>query len=153
MTEIRKATQDDTAALYNMREAEDGYYERCVAERHVFIAPDAGFVMLNEKPLYSAYRKLNIPEIQDLYVLPQARGKGVGRHLVEYCEDEASALGYETVGISVGLHGGFGAAQRLYVRLGYIPDGNGVTYDREPVKEGERCAIDDGLALMMVKEL
>ena len=50
-------------------------------------------------------------------------------------------------------HSGFGAAQRLYCKLGYIPDGNGVTYDREAVRAGDMRAVDDLLCLMMVKAL
>lgn len=30
--------------------------------------------------------------------------------------------------IGVGLHAGYGSAQRMYVKRGYIPDGSGVWY-------------------------
>jgi hypothetical protein len=57
------------------------------------------------------------------------------------------------MGIGVGLHRAFGAAQRLYIRLGYIPDGNGITYDRLQIAPGEFRPVDDDLCLIMVKEL
>ena len=57
------------------------------------------------------------------------------------------------MGLAVGLHRSYGAAQRLYARLGYMPDGYGVTYDREAVVPGDFRAVDDELCLMMVKTL
>jgi hypothetical protein len=51
----------------------------------------------------------------------------------------------------VGLSADYGAAQRLYHKLGYEPDGNGVTYDRAPVTPGQKYPLDDDLALMLVK--
>jgi len=57
------------------------------------------------------------------------------------------------IGISVGLTIDFGPAQRLYCKLGYMPDGNGVTLDREFVDDGQPVTVNDDLCLMMVKEL
>lgn len=138
------------------------YFRRCLAEqeegkRQVFIArlhgADAGFGILNWHPQYSLYRRLGIPEIQDLNVEPDLRRNGAATALIGYCEEQARKGGAEHVGISVGLHAGFGAAQRLYVRLGYVPDGYGVTYDRQAVTAGEMRPVDDNLCLMMVKDL
>ena len=57
------------------------------------------------------------------------------------------------MGISVALGASYGPAQRLYATLGYMPDGNGVTYDRMAVGFGEMRPVDDDLCLMMVKDL
>ncbi|HEU0299590.1 MAG TPA: hypothetical protein VFR37_09055 [Longimicrobium sp.] len=46
-----------------------------------------------------------------------------------------------------------GAAQRLYVRRGYVPDGRGIHYDGRPVPGGEHVADDDDLVLYLVKDL
>lgn len=35
----------------------------------------------------------------------------------------------DTVCLGVGLHSGYGAAQRMYVLRGYVPDGSGVWYE------------------------
>ena len=35
----------------------------------------------------------------------------------------------DTVCLGVGLHSGYGAAQRMYVLRGYVPDGSGVNDD------------------------
>lgn len=140
----------------------ESYFRRCLQEqaegkRQVFIArlhgSDAGFGILNWHPQYSLYRRLGIPEIQDLNVEPDLHQNGVATALIRYCEEVARKDGAEHAGISVGLHAGFGAAQRLYVKLGYVPDGYGATYDRQSVTPGEMRPVDDNLCLMMVKEL
>lgn len=113
----------------------------------------AGYCVLNLQPKYNVYKRLGIPEIQDLNILPQFRRRGAGRKIVEFCEKRALEKGFEQIGISFGLHSSYGAAQRLYVKMGYIPDGFGVTYDRAPVGAGEIRAVDDDLCLMMIKDL
>ena len=63
----------------------------------------------------------------------------------------------EVVGIGVGLYagedGGYGAAQRLYIKRGYIPDGQGVTYNYEPTMPGNSYPLDDDLVLWFLKRL
>lgn len=112
---------------------------------------DIGGCYLNREPKYNLYRRMRLPELQDLRVDPRYRRRGVGEALVNATENIAKTEGYKGIGISVGLNADFGAAQRLYIRLGYIPDGQGVTYLREPVPAGEKRPIDDDLALMLMK--
>ena len=57
------------------------------------------------------------------------------------------------VGIGVGLFSDYGAAQRLYILRGYVPDGNGITYQGQFVKYGDEVVVDDDLVLHMVKSL
>ena len=85
--------------------------------------------------------------------MPDQRRKGLATVLIKHCEEYARELGYSDIGISVALHSGFGPAQRLYVKLGYVPDGAGVTYDRELISPMEMRPIDDDLCLMLVKAL
>lgn len=63
----------------------------------------------------------------------------------------------EHVGIGVGLYGGsdggFGQAQRLYIKRGYIPDGLGVTYDYKSVVPGKMVCLDDDLILWFTKKV
>lgn len=112
---------------------------------------DIGACYLNWEPKYGLYRRMRLPEIQDLRVLPGYRKRGVGGGLIRAAEDMARGKGHTGIGISVGLNADFGAAQRLYIGLGYMPDGHGVTYEREPVPAGEKRPIDDDLALMLLK--
>lgn len=167
MTQIRQADDTDIPALHALADAsgvrkEPDYFQRCLQEqdagrRQVFVISsggrDAGYGMLNWQPQYALYRRLGIPEIQDLNVIPQERRKGLASALIAHCENLAREKNSEHVGISVGLYADYGPAQRLYTRLGYIPDGYGVTYDRQPVTPGEIRPVDDNLCLMMIKDL
>ncbi len=112
-----------------------------------------GFCLLNWQPKYAFFRKTGIPEIQDLNVLREYRRQGIGRAMIEYCEKLARDKGFSEMGIGVGLDSRFGAAQRLYVRMGYLPDGSGVSYDRKQVACGDFRPIDENLCLMMTKAL
>jgi GNAT superfamily N-acetyltransferase len=142
--------------------AEDEYFQKNLelqkdGLRHLYVLREGGallgYVILNFAPRYSLYRKLSIPEIQDLFVAQECRGKGAGRFLLSHCENAAKKKAATAIGVSVGLHKAFGPAQRLYFQSGYSPDGYGVTYDRQPVNAGDRVALDDDLCLMMVKDL
>lgn len=47
----------------------------------------------------------------------------------------------------------YNAAQRLYARRGYVPDGLGVTYEGRYVDEGQQVPMDDALVLHFTKDL
>ncbi len=101
---------------------------------------------------YIPFAKKNIPEIKDLNVLPACRNQGIGSALMKKAEDKTRAFNRQ-VGIGVGLTADYGHAQRLYVKSGYIPDGNGVTYHHESVKWGVDYKMDDELVLWFIKDL
>ncbi|MFN9943674.1 MAG: GNAT family N-acetyltransferase, partial [bacterium] len=92
----------------------------------------AGYITLKYQSGYPSFKAENIPEIMDLNVLPHYRKMGVGSLLLDCVEKEAAKKS-QIIGIGVGLYagsdGGYGAAQRLYIKRGYIPDGKGVTYN------------------------
>jgi len=94
----------------------------------------------------------DLAEIQDLNVLPRFRGRGIGAELLERAE-AAVAERFDRVQIAVGLHQGYGAAQRLYVRRGYLPDGRGASAGGRPVPEGSTVALNDELVLTLQKAL
>jgi GNAT superfamily N-acetyltransferase len=112
----------------------------------------AGYVTLIWNPEYPGLAGTGIPEIQDLNVLPDHRRRGIATRLLDRAED-AAATRASGVGIGVGLHPGYNAAQRLYVKRGYVPDGLGVTHQNRYVQEGETAPFDDELVLHFVKEL
>lgn len=139
---------------------EPGYFESCFARDdtlEIFVivsgGVDAGYCLLNYAPKYRPFAVQNIPEIQDLNVVSTQRRQGLGQALVQNCEDVARARGFVEIGIGVGLHKDYAAAQRLYVKGGYVPDGQGAVYDRIPVVPHEMRAVDDHLNLMMTKRL
>lgn len=143
------------------------YYENCLErqilnELIIFLATlpqkdnsllGVGYCVFNLKPKYAFFKHLGIPEIQDINVLREWRCQGIGSAIIGHCESLAREKGFMHMGIGVGLDRRFGPAQRLYVKLGYIPDGNGVSYDRKQVAVGEFRPLDENLCLMMSKEL
>lgn len=162
MADIRQATEEDIPALYQIYDTigkkDAGYFENCFdKDCMILIAAqdqkDVGFGILNFDPKYSLYQKLNIPEIQDLNVIPERRQQGIATQLMEAFEAIALDQGVDQIGISVGLTKDYGPAQRLYFKLGYMPDGNGISYDREGITYGQTYVADDDLCLMMVKDL
>lgn len=165
---IKILEQGDIGYLWNLvrdgrHETEAAYFERALEEqqenkRLVFVARDmsgkvVGYVHYNRFPKYAPFRRFGLPEIQDLYVHPDCRRQGIGQMMLDHCVVQARADGHGEIGIGVGVMSGFGAAQRLYARYGFVPDGAGVTYDRDPVTTGELRALDDHLCLMMTKEI
>jgi GNAT superfamily N-acetyltransferase len=131
-------------------------HEQVVGTRTCFVAvfdgQFAGYVTVNWQPTYAGFADLNIPEIQDLNVLTTYRRKGVASRLLDRAEVEAARRS-GVVGIGVGLHPGYNAAQRLYAKRGYIPDARGITYRNHFVEEGASVVLDDDLVLHLTKQL
>ena len=136
-------------------------YERYLAEQEagerivlVALMDDvfAGYVTINWQSDYPHFRAENIPEIQDLAVLPMYRRQGVATQLVDACETIMRERS-KVAGIGVGLYADYGPAQRMYVKRGYVPDGNGVTYLDSYVVPGESVPVDDDLVLFLIKQL
>lgn len=112
----------------------------------------AGYVKVVWRSGYPPLRDQGIPELQDLNVLDEFRRRGVASRLLDRAEEEVSKHS-SVVGIAVGLHPGYNAAQRLYALRGYVPDANGVTYRDEFVRQGQTVAMDDSLVLHFTKRL
>ena len=78
----------------------------------------------------------------------------IGSKLMDVAE---RAVKSTFVGIGVGLYGGadggYGHAQRLYVKRGYIPDGRGVSYNYAPVDPYANVVLDDDLVLWYTKKI
>jgi len=145
----------------------DGYFAECLAQQDrdemvFYVALGAehhyvGHAKLIWRPDYPHFRQHGIPEIQDLNVLPAYRKRGIATHLIQCCEATAAMrcerTGCAEIGIGVGLHPGYNAAQRLYSKLGYILDGHGVHYGDVPVKERQTYLFDDDLIIYFTKVL
>ncbi len=138
------------------------YFKKCLTEQKVknrvlYIAYrdkiPVAYGQLVFTPRYNFFKKMKIPEIQDLFVKEEYRGKGIGQNLIEYIEQKAKNLNFEHIGISVSVSYKFGTAQRLYIKMGYIPDGFGVVYSNKRVNFGEYKAVDDLLCLKFIKKL
>lgn len=116
--------------------------------RHV-----VGYASLLYFSEYAHFRKNDIPEINDVWIHENFRNQGLGKMLIEYLENMAFKKGYKQIGLGVGLYRDYGSAQRLYYKLGYIPDGNGVTYKGIFVVPGQQYPIDDDLIFWLHKKL
>lgn len=166
--EIRFAQKHDLPALQRLSEQlkqnhEEGeeYFVQCLervqsGERDFYVAVKndilVGYVMLVWRPRYQPFRRLNMPEIQDLNVIQHMRRQGVGSSMLKHCEKVAKEKGHSFVGIGVGLHRSYGPAQRMYIARGYVPDGGGAVYENKHVQFGEMKPLDDNYVLKMIKE-
>lgn len=95
----------------------------------------------------------NIPEINDLWIFQEYRCRGLGTRLIGWLEEMAKSKGYKEIGIGFGLYADYGSAQMLYIHLGYVPDGRGVTYKCQPTTPGASYPLDDELILWLKKDL
>ncbi len=166
LLQIRSLRDDDAARVaaafrqigWNKTEAQYWLYlkEQAAGRRVCLVALAderfAGYVTLNWFPKYPPFADSGIPEIQDLNVLPEFRRQGIATRLLDEVEAHASERS-SVVGIGVGLHPGYNAAQRLYGKRGYIPDGCGITYRDCFLEEGAKIVLDDELVLHLTKNL
>jgi GNAT superfamily N-acetyltransferase len=95
--------------------------------------PGGGFVVLEEagRPVAGGgVRRLDgrACEIKRMYVVPEARGRGLGVLLLRALEDLARDLGYAVARLDTGAKQP--GARRMYERAGYaaVPDYNGNPY-------------------------
>lgn len=112
----------------------------------------AGYVNVYIKPNWSPFYPEIYPEIVDLGVFEIYRNQGIAHRLLDVAESLAKTYSHR-VFLGVGLHQGYGMAQRLYVKRGYLPEGKGLYYDHTPVIPYRSYPIDDALILYMYKDL
>jgi GNAT superfamily N-acetyltransferase len=84
-----------------------------------------GYTNVIWQPEYQPFREAGIPEINDMNVIAEFQKHGIGTALIGEAERIAIGNGKDIMGIGFGLTADYGAAQRLYPKLGYIPDGRG----------------------------
>lgn len=132
------------------------FHEQQAGKRRVFVAflgeAFAGYVTLLPEKAEGPFAGKGFPEICDFNVLIKYQRQGIGSLLLNAAEGVAATLS-GTVSLGVGLHAGYGAAQRMYVKRGYIPDGSGVWYRDAPLGPYMDCKNDDDLVLYLSKRL
>ena len=112
----------------------------------------AGYIFVYPDAQNGAFGGLGLPEIVDFAVLAKYRGQGIGSRLMDEAEKIAARYA-DTVYLGVGLHSGYGSAQRMYVKRGYLPDGSGVWYRDRVAEPYAPCENDDDLVLWLSKKL
>ena len=131
------------------------FLEQKNGEREVLVAEIdgavAGYVTILPFAKHGPFAEV-YPELSDFNVFDLFRNQGIGNQLLEEAEQGVKRFS-GTVCLGVGLHLGYGPAQRLYIRRGYIPDGTGVWYRNKPLEMGASCQNDNDLVLYLSKDL
>jgi ribosomal protein S18 acetylase RimI-like enzyme len=163
---IRKLKAEDCAAIaeafrkQNWNKPVEQYQnylnEQTSGERVVLVAEFenelAGYLTIVRQSKYPPFREANIPEINDFNVLIKFRRKSVGTTLMDAAENLIAEKS-ETAGIGVGLTKDYGAAQKLYVKRGYVPDGRGIFQREKFLQSGDQITVDDDLTLWLTKRV
>ena len=143
---FRPLSHEDAAALSQTNSFEKYLGDQEAGRRWVLVAQAgaevAGYVTLLWAADDPVLRDQAVPEISDLSVFPEFRRRGIGSALLDAAEAEAATRSH-VVGLNMGLHSGYGPAQRLYARRGYVPDGSGVVIEGVTVPEGATIRLDD----------
>jgi GNAT superfamily N-acetyltransferase len=136
-----------------MSRLKDQSEEKCTALTAVYEGCPAGYVYVYLRADDGPFKEKSWPIIIDFNVLKKYQRKGIGNRLMDVAEQIAGQYA-DTVWLGVGLHNGYGSAQRMYVKRGYIPDGTGVWYQGKPCEQYEtKIANDDDLVLFLSKQL
>ncbi|MCF0136546.1 MAG: GNAT family N-acetyltransferase [Lachnospiraceae bacterium] len=125
---------------------------RCISLVAEYQGNVAGYINVYLTAAEGPFKNEGLPEIVDFGVLEKYRCRGIGTKLMDAAEKIAGEYADKVV-LGVGLHAGYGRAQRMYVKRGYIPDGSGVWYANQPCEPYTDCANDDDLILYMSKVL
>ena len=131
------------------------FLEQECGEREVLVAEVggalAGYITIlpcaKQGPFAEIY-----PELSDFNVFEPFQNQGIGNFLMEEAENRVKLFS-DKVTLGVGLHSGYGPAQRLYIRRGYIPDGSGVWYRNQPLEMNALCEDIGELVLYLSKNL
>lgn len=133
------------------------FKEQSQGMRTIFIAKAngyfCGYVTIKWEADHYFFKENSIAEISDLNVLPDYRNQGIGTTLIQFCEKAAKERGFNSIGLGVGLTADYGPAQKLYIHLGYIPDGLGLFYQNSPVPYGNQTVADDYLVIYLFKKI
>ncbi|MBR5445053.1 MAG: GNAT family N-acetyltransferase [Clostridia bacterium] len=140
-----------TAEKYEMRLRHRTEYH-AIALAAVLNGSAVGYINVYPNSPWGAFGGKGLPEIVDFGVLEECRNQGIGSALMDTAEAIAGQYA-DTVYLGVGMHSGYGSAQRMYVRRGYIPDGTGVWYGESVCEPYSTCANDDSLILYLSKKL
>lgn len=149
--EVLQGWLDASPEKYRMRlrHRAEGKAIALAAELHGSVA---GYINVYPNAQSGAFGGKGLPEIVDFGVLEKYRRRGVGSRLMDAAEAIAARYA-DTVYLGVGLHSGYGSAQRMYVKRGYVPDGSGVWYRDRICKPYAPCENDDDLVLYLSKRL
>ena len=162
---IRKMIESDTEHLsqgfinqgwLGREEILDRYFlEQECGEREVLVAEVegavAGYITILPDAKQGPFAGM-APELSDFNVFEPFQNQGIGNLLLEEAEKRVRLIS-DKVTLGVGLHSGYGPAQRLYIKRGYIPDGTGVWYQNHQPAMNVVCEDIGDLVLYLSKDL
>lgn len=134
------------------RRLEDQRQGKAISLAAQYLGKPVGYINVYPDSTWGAFGGKGYPEIVDFGVLEKYRNQGIGTALMDIAEQIAATYA-DTVYLGVGLHSGYGSAQRMYVKRGYIPDGSGVWYQDKICTPYGECKNDDDLVLYLSKKL
>ena len=130
------------------KEQESGEREVLVAEVEGALA---GYITILSCAKQGPFAEI-YPELSDFNVFEPFQNQGIGNLLLEEAEKRVRLIS-DKVTLGVGLHSGYGPAQRLYIKRGYIPDGTGVWYQNHQPAMNAVCEDIGELVLYLSKKL
>lgn len=130
------------------KEQESGEREVLVAEVEGALA---GYITILPCAKQGPFAKI-YPELSDFNVFEPFQNQGIGNLLLKEAEKRVRLIS-DKVTLGVGLHSGYGPAQRLYIKRGYIPDGTGVWYQNHQPAMNAVCEDIGELVLYLSKNL
>lgn len=129
------------------KEQESGEREVLVAEVEGALA---GYITILSCAKQGPFAEI-YPELSDFNVFEPFQNQGIGNLLMEEAENRVKLFS-DKVTLGVGLHSGYGPAQRLYIKRDYIPDGTGVWYRNQPLEMNATSQNNDDLVLYLSKK-
>lgn len=131
------------------------FLEQECREREVLVAEVggtlAGYITILPYAKQGPFAEI-YPELSDFNVFEPFQNQGIGNLLMEEAEKRVKLIS-DKVTLGVGLHSGYGPAQRLYIKRGYIPDGTGVWYQNHRPAMNAVCEDIGELVLYLSKNL
>ena len=131
------------------------FLEQECGEREVLVAEVegavAGYIAILPDAKQGPFAGM-APELSDFNVFEPFQNQGIGNLLLEEAEKRVKLIS-DKVTLGVGLHSGYGPAQRLYIKRGYIPDGTGVWYQNHQPAMNAVCEDIGDLVLYLSKNL
>ena len=151
---ICKADKDESESnkAYLRNQLSNQEKQACTALLALYDGEVAGYVFLYYKCKWGGLANIGLPGVVDLIVFEKYRNKGVATALMDAAEEIARKYSNK-VYLDVCLNHEYGTAQRLYVKRGYVPDGQGAYYEEKVCEVDADIKNDDELTLCLVKEL
>mgnify|MGYP002738193129 CR=1 FL=1 len=134
---VRRATENDLSALrdlqaYPVHALVDQHFAQQQAGQLVYAVACEEDVILGSALLDFASESIP-PELRNMFVVPEARRRGLGRALSTWIEEQARQAGYSAVFLAVDPNNE--RAVPLYVSLEYHPTGEHLFVDNPEVQQ------------------